>query len=326
MPHVLIIGAGFSGCTVANELAGCDVKVTIAEKSDKLGGKVRNYGCKATDKCNNCGVCLAGGLWEKTENNSNIDIIYNSKLVDMTGKQGDFSAKLKTREGMRSINNLSAIVVAAGFEESSVPFGHLIIERMTGIIRGLDLEKLCMDRSGDALFDKKPAGVAFIQCVGSRDKNENSGCSRVCCGYSTRAAKVIRQIYPECRITFFYMEMQAVSQGDYFRHLKEDIDIEFIKCRPLKITGGEPVIIEYEEPARGRQVKCEFDYVVLSEGINPPEDSFILAEICGLGQDKNGFLKPGGGVFVTGCAKQPAKIEEVFADSVAVAKQIRREI
>ena len=311
MSHVLIIGGGFSGCTVAHELAVCGVKATIVENTAKLGGKVRSYGCKATDKCNNCGVCLAAGLWEKIENNSNIDIFYNSKVVDLAGKKGDFTVSLSTREGMRYINNIQTIVAATGFEETSASRGHLSIEGTQRIIRGHELEKLCKDRREGAFFDRKPESVAFIQCVGSRDKNENSNyCSRVCCGYSTRAAKVIRQIYPECRITFFYMEMQAVSQGDWFRQLKEENNIEFIKCRPFKIKG-------------------EFDFVVLSEGIHPPKDADITAELCGLSQDKNGFLMQrgkGNGIFVTGCAKGPAKIEEVRADSVTVAKQILGEI
>ena len=329
MSHVLIIGGGFSGCTVAYELAVCGgMKVTIVEKSGKIGGKVRDYGCKATDKCNNCGVCLAGGLWDKVKKDRNIDIINHSKLVDVTGKAGDFSVIIETREGNRYINGISSIVVATGFEESPVLGGHLQIEGKQGIIRGLELEGLCKDRSKDGLFEKAPDSVAFIQCVGSRDKKEDSMyCSRVCCSYSTRAAKVIKQIYPECRITFFYMEMQAVSGGDYFLNLKDEFGIEFIKCRPLKITGGAPVTVEFEDPESGKLEKREFDVVSLSDGIHPPKDADITAELCGLGQDKNGFLKAGTeGIFVSGCAKCPAKIEETWSDSVAVAKQIRREI
>ena len=143
MSHVLIIGGGLSGCTAASELSAYCSYVTIVEKTDRVGGKVRNYGCKATDKCNNCGVCLTGGLWEKVENAPNVDILYNSKLVDLTGKIGDFSAVINTPADMMCINGISNVVAATGFEGSSACSGHLQIEGKQGIIRGLELEGLC---------------------------------------------------------------------------------------------------------------------------------------------------------------------------------------
>jgi heterodisulfide reductase subunit A len=292
MYHIIIVGGGLAGCAAAVELAQSGAKVTIIEKSGCVGGKVRDYGCKATDKCNNCGVCLAGGLWEKVEKNPGIDILYNSKLIDVTGDVGDFSIVSMTPEGLRYINGIAAIIVATGFEESSAVGGHLQIDEGTqGISRGLQLESICKTRGKSALFEKAPERVAFIQCVGSRDKKESAlYCSRVCCSYSTRAALVIRHIYPECEIVFFYMELQSVSSGDYFAQLKEK-NIEFIKCRPLKVKAGTPVKVIFETPDGGELNEREFDLVVLSDGIHPPKDADRLAEICGLAQDSHGFLR-----------------------------------
>ena len=327
MTHVMVIGGGLSGSVSAAELAQNGVQVTIVEQSGQIGGKVREYGCKATDKCNNCGVCLTGGLWEKVEKHPNIDVLSYAKLVDVTGKTGDYSAVVKTPDGLSYINGITSLVVATGFEEVPAVGGHLQIDGTEGLVRGLALEKICKTRSKEALFDTAPKSVAFIQCVGSRDKQDDAMyCSRVCCSYSTRAAKVIRHYYPDCAITFFYMELQAVSGGDYFKEL-EGLGIEFIKCRPLKVKGGEPVTVEYEDLASGDLTERTFDLLMLSDGIHPPRDADRLAEICGLGQNSNGFFKNVGdpmeaGIFISGCAKGPAKIEEVYADSMAVAKQI----
>ena len=350
MSRVMIIGGGLSGCVVATELAQNGASTIIVEASGRIGGKARGYGCKATDKCNNCGVCLVGGLWEKVETNPNIDIVLNSTPVDATGKPGDYTVVVKTingicntsdrnkaigegnieiGEGNIAIGGISSIVVATGFEEfeAGVIGGHLHIDGMEGVLFGAELEAICRGRGIAALFEETPDSVAFIQCVGSRDKKEGAMyCSRVCCGYSTRAAKVIRHYYPGCAITFFYMEMQAVQRGDYYRQL-EGLGIEFIKCRPLKVWGGRPVRIGYEGADGDGILYREFDKVFLSEGIHPAKGADKLAEIFGLGQDANGFLGVIGdagtkGVFVTGCAKQPLKIEEAYADSIAVAKEL----
>ncbi|MCL2165714.1 MAG: FAD-dependent oxidoreductase [Clostridiales bacterium] len=327
MAHVMVIGGGLSGSVTANALAQCGQKVTIVEKSGRIGGKVRSYGCKATDKCNNCGVCLVGGLWEKVEKSPNIDIIHDATLTDISGKAGDYSVAVKTGSDLRYMNGISSVVVATGFEESPALGGHLQIEGKEGIVRGLALEEICRTRSKDALFAQAPNRVAFIQCVGSRDRKEDAMyCSRVCCSYSTRAAKVIRYYYPDCAITFFYMEMQAVSGGDYFKQL-EDLGIEFIKSRPLKVKAGSPATVVFDDPSGEGIREREFDLILLSDGIHPPKDADRLAEICGLGQDGNGFLRNAGpaadtGIYVAGCAKGPGRIEEVYADALAVAEQI----
>ena len=41
MAHVLVIGAGVSGCTAAYTLADRGVEVTLVEKANNIGGRVR---------------------------------------------------------------------------------------------------------------------------------------------------------------------------------------------------------------------------------------------------------------------------------------------
>jgi heterodisulfide reductase subunit A len=332
MSHVLVVGGGISGCTVAKELSDNDINVTIIEMSDKIGGKVRGYGCKATDKCNNCGVCLTSGLWDHVERNNNVNIITNSKLIDLTGEKGNFTAAIKSQEGVRYITGISYVVVSTGFAETTPANfnGFVEMDGDKGIITGSQIEGIIKERSNDSLFDKAPSSVAFIQCYGSRDHRENAMyCSKVCCNYSTKAAKVIKQYYPDCKVTFFYMELQMVQNGDYFKSLK-DLGIEFIKCRPIKVSSGEPASVTYDNPETGRKETKNFDLIVLSNGIHPVSDSDRIAEIFGFSQDESGFLKyvkdsreaRDTGIFVSGCAKGPEKIDEAYSESVAVAREI----
>ena len=59
MANVLIIGAGITGCTAGLALARRGHTVTLVEAHSLVGGKVLDYGCKATDECTRCGVCVA---------------------------------------------------------------------------------------------------------------------------------------------------------------------------------------------------------------------------------------------------------------------------
>ena len=308
---------------MASRLAEYGAEVILVEKSPHIGGKVCLYGCKAVDgKCNNCGVCLTCGLWDKALRNQNIRVLTNSLVKDVTGKPGDFTAAVEGAQGVRYFEKLDAIVVSTGFESQINGISaHLHIEGAEGLMTGLQLEEQLLKRTRTQLFDSAPNSVAFIQCFGSRDEKEGGlYCSRVCCSYSTRAAKVLRSYYPECDITFFYMELQNVKSGNYYAELTE-LGMEFVKCRPLKITGGRPAVLAYDDPAKG-EVLRKFDLVILSEGVHEGADNERISLSCGLGQNEYGFLQPvesNPGIYVSGCAKAPMKIEEAYADALATA-------
>jgi heterodisulfide reductase subunit A len=331
-PKVLIIGAGFAGAVAARELAASGRRVLLVEEAPEIGGKVRGYGCKSTDKCANCGVCLAKNLFNDIEKNSLVEIQLNTKLADLTGEKGNYTAALRSAGVVSYVSEISDVIIATGFKGTTKTdfngFVELESNRSSGsVITGSDIELLMKGRTETRLFEKPPSSVAFIQCFGSRDIKENAMyCSRVCCAYSTRAAKVIKKYYPECEITFFYMEMQQVKNGSYFDELKQ-LGVNFIKCRPVKVKDANPAIVIFDNPQTGKREELKFDIVVLSNGIRPSDDAGKIAELCGLGQTESGFLKyvkgiNHTGVYIAGCAKGPAKIEEAYADSIAIARRI----
>ena len=330
MVRILVVGAGISGCAAAYTLACGGFEVILVEKADCIGGRVRSYGCKAIDRCQNCGVCLTAGLWDKVTKHQNIRILTNSVVKDIKGEPGDFTVSVESGQAEQQFDYIGAVIISTGFDYQPTVFSaHLHINCTDGIMTGSALEELMLKRTRTDLFDYTPKSVAFIQCLGSRDKNEGGlYCSRVCCSYSTRAAKMIRKYYPQCEIVFFYMELQNVESGDFYAGLRE-LGVEFIKCRPSKISGGKPVSVEYDDPVKikrdGPCLTREFDLVILSDGIHASADSDKIAEVCKLGIDKDGFLRSVGdssGIYVCGCARAPMKIDEAYADAVAVAGKV----
>jgi heterodisulfide reductase subunit A len=337
MAHVLIVGGGLSGCTAALELAKRNQKVTILEKMSNIGGKVREFGCKAAEKCNNCGVCLTNGLWEKVENNCRIEIIAEAWLVDVAGSKGNYSVVLKCREGYKTLTGISSIIISIGFETATtssygnLEFGNLGLDFSKNVITGSKLEQLISNRDSKGVIPANYSRIAFIQCFGSRDVQEKAlYCSRVCCAYSTRIAKTIKYYHPDTQITFFYMDFQYVEEGQYFDELVQK-GFEFVRCRPVKMKPDKPVKILYEDPETGMVIERDFDLVVFSEGIRPSPDTELIAELCILGVDERGFLKQvrdgdKTGIYVAGCASGPKRIEEVYTESIVVAEKLLAEL
>jgi heterodisulfide reductase subunit A-like polyferredoxin len=68
--------------------------------------------------------------------------------------------------------------------------------------------------------------------------------------------------------------------------------------------------------------------VVLANGICPPLEAEALADLFGLDLDAEGFLSAESatdasrGLFVSGTAKRPMRIEECLEDASAVSRQV----
>lgn len=320
MKNVLIIGGGLAGCTVAKELSAAGISSCIVEKSSDIGGKVRGYGCKSDAKCNICGLCAVGPLWQDVEDDTQVKKLYNASVIDIFETDGIFCALIQTNIG-KIEENFTDIVVATGFEDSSKATGAgYDTPAFPRVGTGNALEKLMKERGADSIFPETPKSVAFIMCYGSRNLKERASyCSQVCCAYSTRAAKVIKHYYPDTEVVLFYMDLQAVNPGNYAKELT-DRGIKLERCRPVDISfDGDIPVVAYED-VDGKK-KRSFDYLFLSTGIHPDiSKNIALADITGLKVKSDGFLTNvtppmKAGVYLAGCAVSPMSIADTLSNA-----------
>ena len=110
------------------------------------------------------------------------------------------------------------IIVATGykvFDAKRMPqFGYGIFPN---VLTSLEFERLLnasgptggnitlrsKDKKGNWIFtseSEKPESIAIIHCIGSRDKNYNKYCSRVCCMYSLKFAHLILDKLPDAEV------------------------------------------------------------------------------------------------------------------------------
>ena len=67
---VCVIGAGITGISLANNLTQSDLEAVLIDRNPYPGGRTVHYGCKATDSCVHCGVCLARDAMVQLKGNS----------------------------------------------------------------------------------------------------------------------------------------------------------------------------------------------------------------------------------------------------------------
>jgi len=80
---VCVIGAGISGILVSNELSQAGIDVVLVDKNPYPGGQAVFYGCKATDECARCGVCLVREAVAELKYNSAAECHFSSRPLSM---------------------------------------------------------------------------------------------------------------------------------------------------------------------------------------------------------------------------------------------------
>ncbi len=268
-------------------------------------------------RCLNCGTC--SGCYQC--------------ILACEPKAVDFSQKVEEIE-----LQASSVVVMPGYDDldpnTRFEYGY---GRFDDVISALEFERI-LSASGPfaghikRLSDgKEPETMAFIQCVGSRDRNRGVGyCSSVCCMYAIKEAIIAKEHSPGLDVTIFHMDVRAFGKEfDYYYQRAQDIDIKFVRSRVADITedNDNKLIVNYvdEKKEPNRQA---FDMVVLSNGIGKPESSEELKEALGIELNEYGFCQTSTfdplsssrpGVYVGGAFSEPKDIPDSVAQASGAA-------
>ena len=117
--------------------------------------------------------------------------------------------------------DVGALILSPGF--STFDPAHVSAYRYTyspNVVTGKEFERICcasgpyMGKILRPSDQKRPDRIAFIQCVGSRDRaSGNPYCSSVCCKYAVKDAIVALEHEPDLDITIFFMDMRMYGKG-----------------------------------------------------------------------------------------------------------------
>jgi heterodisulfide reductase subunit A2 len=238
--------------------------------------------------------------------------------------------------------SVGAIILSTGFE----PFhpeirGDYGYGTMPNVVTSLDFERiLCatgpyegeIERPSDG---KHPHKVAWIQCVGSRQVIEggNSYCSGVCCTYTQKQVILAKDHEADLEAVIFHNDVRSFGKDfERFYQRTENLPgVRFIRSYVRvgrEIPETHNVTIRYSTENDGVKEE-EFDMVVLSVGLEAPENAKELSEKFGIKLNDHSFCQtnPGNpietsrpGVFVSGAFTGPIDIpESVMGASGAAA-------
>jgi len=256
------------------------------------------------ERCIGCGICAEECKADAVEyDQKDEEIKLDVGSIIFAPGFDEFDPSLKKEYGYDIYPNVVSSIEFERILSASGPFGGTLIRPSDG---------------------ETPKKIAFIQCVGSRDtKCGKEYCSSVCCMYATKEAIIAKDHAEEVEPTIFFIDIRAYGKDfdKYVTRAKEEYGVRFLRSRISNIeevpeTKNLKVKYETEE---GKLVEEEFDLVILSVGISPPEGIKELAERVGIGLNEYGFCKTDefdpiktskDGIFVCGAFQGPKDIPE----------------
>jgi heterodisulfide reductase subunit A len=235
---------------------------------------------------------------------------------------------------------VGAIVLATGFElydARNVPqygYGHL-----ENVYTALEAERLVNasgPTGGDVVLKdgSKPEAVAILHCIGSRDRQHNAYCSRVCCMYSMKLAHLIRE-KTHAQVYEFYFDITAFGKGyaEFYERVQEE-GIIFVRGKGAEVEAGADggLVVRAEETLLGEIVEIPVDMVVLATAMVPAADTEQVAQLFHVTRSEDGFfleahpkLRPVetamDGIFLAGACQAPKDIPDTVAQASGAALQ-----
>ncbi len=242
--------------------------------------------------------------------------------------------------GMEFEAKIGTIIVATGYD----PFDPKLKPELgygvyKNVITGLEFERLISPdgpTEGKLLVNgKEPKNIVFIQCVGSRDKTVNNEyCSRICCMFTAKQAYLIKDKYPDARVTICYIDVRAFGKGyEEFYETVQKKGIFYRKGVPSEIyQKNGKLIVKADDELLGEPYEEEADLVVLATGLTQRKDAAGLRSLLKLSLSPDRFyleahpkLRPldtaTDGIFLAGTCQGPKDIMDTLSQAHGTASR-----
>ncbi len=209
-------------------------------------------------------------------------------------RQNGFLVSLRAGNGGARELDIDAVVLATGFDLMDVSiYGEYGYGIYPDVVNPLEFEARLKEWSDGK--GKVPRGVAFLKCVGSRDRSKGYPyCSKICCMYTAKQAGLVKDMFPHAKVYVFYMDYRAAGKGyeEFVRGVIEEKRVRYVRGRPAKVLpSGGRLLVRAEDTLIGIPIEATVDVVVLASAAVPRRETAPLVEMFNAKTDEYGFLE-----------------------------------
>jgi len=323
--NALVIGGGIAGMTSALGLADQGFGVHLVEKEGELGGNARVLASTWQDESIQDNLAEMIG---RVADHAKITVHKETSVEASSGFIGNFETTLKNGGGEEKIAHGAVIVATGAMESKPREYLYGADDR---VMTHLELDEAL----GNGTYDlTKPEGVAFIQCVGSREP-DRPYCSKVCCTHSIKSAIKVKEASPDTSVFILYRDIRTYGRRELLYKEAREKGVIFIRysqdAKPQVEASGNELKITARDHVLGMDVELSVGLLVLASAIVPRFNE-PLAQMFKLSTNNDKFfseahakLRPvefaTAGIFLAGMAHYPKPIEESVAQAAAAASR-----
>jgi len=240
--------------------------------------------------------------------------------------------------------NVGAILVATGFDPYTPKPGEFNYGNSKYIITLQELERfLAMNRQqNDFVFENlKIKNIAFIYCVGSRQKKEegkkiNEYCSRYCCTAAIYTSLDLIKRFPYLNTYHLFRDIRTYGKNELFYEEASKNGIVFIKYDEndppnVLLNNGSLEVSVNDVLTERENLEIPVDLVVLVTGMVPRSNE-SLVNVLKIPIGRDGFfnevhpkLKPVetviGGIYIGGAGQGPKNVQESVSSALSAVSK-----
>ncbi|WP_025322759.1 CoB--CoM heterodisulfide reductase iron-sulfur subunit A family protein [Deferrisoma camini] len=341
--RALVVGAGIAGITAALELADAGFETLVVERLPEPGGNVRRL--YKTFPFHEDARDILGPRVEALRNHPKVRLFTSSRVTAVEGYVGNFRVEIATEDSVPVEETVGAIVVATGYRLYPVErMGEYGAGEIPDVIDALRFEELLREAAEGGRPVARPSDgrpvrdVVFIQCSGSRDpENHKPYCSRVCCLYTNKQARLFRDLTPEGRAVVSFMDVRTDCKltEEYCQRNIEEAGLVYVRGRVSRVwQEGDRLRLWTADTLTGEKIELDADLVVLAQAVEPAPGFEEVSSLMRAGVDQNGFFQESHiklrpvesstrGVYLAGAGQYPKDITDSVAQAMATASKIQ---
>jgi heterodisulfide reductase subunit A len=325
LPSALVIGGGVSGMTAALAIADSGYDVHLVERSENLGGNLRNlyYVAEGYNPQR-----LLRDLVNRVRAHQRITVHTRSQIVSHGGHVGKFLSRIQTRQdGAFASQDIEhgVTIVATGAQEAK---RHALLE-FPLVVTQQQLEEMIIHHPEQIAALKN---VVMIQCV--RPEGTSDYCSRVCCTNTIKNAIRLKLFNPNCQVSVLYKNIVTYGFREEYYTEARRLGVIFIRYTdenpPEVLLKENQLYVRVLDFTLDRWLDLPADLIPMSMSIEPAEGTADLARMLRVPLSSEGFFEEAqlklrpmdfmrDGIFLAGMAHYPKFIEESISHALAAA-------
>jgi len=316
---VLVLGGGVAAMQTAVGLSELGHRVTLVERSEKLGGLAAAmpelYGYMASDstEAEMLVQSRVDELIRQVGSDKRIHVETGASLKSVEGEFGNFTVSVSSNGSEQKVS-AGAIVLAAGATQSPL---------------GAELAKLVHNGGGI------PKRIAIVMDIlGEQD--------RVVSAQALSTAELLAKRFAvEVKLYCVNIRVAATGLESLYRRAREaGVVVVKYESPPVISEEGAKNVVTVEEPVIGAEISEDFDLVIMADtppflasGKRQGGNSELLSLVEGLRAGPDGALQADNvwllptktnreGIFVVGSARNNGEFRDAQADGLACANEI----